>query len=94
MEIDISEMIKPEVLAALYNNARAQGMGLLHFNPQPMTTKEASELLDESQYFDYLKGRVMKINLGTDVLRSHLYDRDNGHGAAREAIKHLSGYKP
>ena len=85
--IDISKMNKAEVLAKLYNNSQPLGMGMVHFDPTPMTTEEAQGLLDEGHtYFDYLKGRVMKIDLSTDELRSGLYDRDNGQGAAERAL--------
>ncbi|GAG30986.1 unnamed protein product, partial [marine sediment metagenome] len=47
----------------------------------------AQEILDQGHtYFDYLKGRVMKINLSSDELRTALYDRDNGEGAAAQAL--------
>lgn len=40
----------------------------------------------ERIYFDYLQGRVMKVDLAGDELDPRLYDRDNGEGAARRAI--------
>lgn len=85
--IDISKMNKAEVLSKLYNAAKPQGMGFLHYDPTPMTVKEAQEYLDAGQLcFDYLKGRVMKVNLSGDELDPWLYDRDNGKGAAEAAI--------
>ena len=39
--------------------------------------------------FDYLKGRVMKVNIGGDSLNESLYDRDNGDGAAAAALAPL-----
>ena len=85
--MDISYLDKAKVLAALYNHARPQGMGLLHFDPQRMTAEQAREILKTGQtYFDYVKGRVMKINLSGDLLDTGLYDRDNGPGAAENAI--------
>lgn len=39
--------------------------------------------------FDYLNGRVLKVDIGTDGLDPRLYDRDNGPGAARRALAHL-----
>lgn len=89
-KINIKELNKAEVLAALYNNAKPQGMGFLHYTPDNMTTKQAQELLDKNiTYFDYLKGRVMKVEISGDYLDPWLYDRDNGHGAAQEALNHL-----
>ena len=89
--IDISGLNKADVLAALYNGARPQGLGFLHYDPAPMTTEEAQVHLDNQPfgYFDYLIGRVMKVDLSKDVLDTYLYDRDNGRGAAMEALKPL-----
>ncbi len=84
--IDISKMDKAEVLAKLYNHSQPLGTGFLHFTPEPMSVEEASELLAKQTRFDYLKGRVMKINLGSDTLDERLYDRDNGPGAAAYAL--------
>ena len=94
--MDISKLDKAEVLAALYNSSRAQGMGLIHFTPEDMTAEEARKLLDDlkeqghSAYFDYLKGRVMKVSLYEDDMRTDLYNRDNGEGAAERALEHLT----
>lgn len=87
--IDISGMDKGEVLAALYNASKPQGMGFLHFDPKPMTAEEGRALIEETKprnSFDYLKGRVMKVNLGGDQLDPWGFDRDNGEGAASRAL--------
>lgn len=89
--IDISKLDKAEVLAALYNNSKQQGMGF--FNPRgqhPLSKTEAAELLKTTTYFDYLAGRVMKIDLSKDTLDPWLYDRDNGPGAAQRALASLT----
>ena len=88
--ISLKGLDKAEVLAALYNASHAQGMGLLHFDPKPMTKEEAEELLSHNSDFDYLKGRVMKVYLGGDELDPWGYDRDNGQGAAYSVISTLS----
>ena len=85
--INIKGLDKAEVLAALYNNARPQGMGFLHFTPERMTRDEATKLLERTTYFDYLRGRVMKVSLEGDELREGLYDRDNGQGQALLALQ-------
>lgn len=85
--IDISKLDKAEVLTALYNASKQQGMGFL--NPrgrEPLSKQEAAELLKQTTYFDYLAGRVMKVDLSEDMLDPGLYDRDNGYGAAAAAI--------
>lgn len=84
--VDISNKDKAEVLASLYNNSHPHGMGFLQYNPDPMTIEQARELLKHSTYFDYLAGRVMKISLESDIVRTSGYNRDNGKGAAERAI--------
>ena len=88
--MNISGVSKAKVLAALYNNSKPQGMGFMHFDAQPMTEEEAQTLLDSGQtYFDYLKGRVMKIDLSGDELETWLYNRDNGENAAETVLANL-----
>ena len=88
--IDLKQYDKAEVLAALYNHSKPQGMGVLHYDSANMTKKEAQECLKEYQDFDYLKGRIMKVDLSGDELDPCLYDRDNGEGAAERAIATIS----
>lgn len=87
--LDISGKSKAKVLAALYNNSRPLGMGFFHYNPADMTEEEAEIELEESsdKYFDYLHGRVMKVDLRGNSFDPRLYDRDNGAGAAAKAIE-------
>ncbi|AYG07730.1 hypothetical protein D7M10_11795 [Pseudomonas fluorescens] len=88
--MDIKGLDKAEVLAALFNASRQQGLGFLDTRGGVgMSADEAREILKETQHFDYLRGRVMKISLDGDELEPRLYDRDNGHGAAEQAIAHL-----
>ncbi len=94
--IDISKFDKGEVLAALYNAAKPIGLGLLHYDPKDMTKEEAEVCIVAKTYeypdgskktvFDYLKGRVIKVDLSGHNLDTRLYDRDNGEGAAQRAI--------
>lgn len=87
--INIGEVDKAAVLAALYNNAQAQGVGRLVADSELMTLGEAAAWLNDRTYFDYLKGRVLKVDLSSNELDARLYDRDNGDGAAYRAIEHL-----
>lgn len=102
--ISLAGLDKGAVLAALYNASKPLGMGFLHFTPADMTVEEARKHLvcgdDHEQafpgfrsgdrhYFDYLNGRVMKVDLSGDELDPRLYDRDNGKGAAERAIAPL-----
>lgn len=93
-DIPIGDLDKAAVLAALYNNSRIQGMGFLQALPGDMTVAQAREELKGGSYFDYLHGKVMKVNLSGDTLNPSGYDRDNGEGAARRAIESLRTRPP
>lgn len=85
--IDIKNINKAEVLAKLYNAARPHGMGFIHFDPKCMSIEEAQSALDSGlTYFDYVKGRVLKIDLSGNELDPWLYDRCNGQGAMAAAL--------
>ena len=87
--VDISGLDKAAVLATLYNGAAPQGMGYLQYDPQPMTTEEAQSILDKRRgctYCDYMKGRLLKIDIAGDIINTRAYDEDNGEMAARRAI--------
>src|SRR4051812_13453607 len=64
-------------------------MGFLHYDPSPMTEDGAKEFIDGDNYFDYLKGRVMKVSLANDDVNTQFYNRDNGPDAAEAAIAAL-----
>lgn len=89
-KISIAGLSKARVLAALYNNSRPLGMGFFQYDPEPMTEQEAQSFLGaDGGYFDYVNGRVLKVDLRGDSFDPCLYDRDNGKGAAAAAIKSL-----
>ncbi len=88
--IKIPQGKKAEVLAALYNNSRPLGMGFLQADVNDMTTEQAESILKDQTYFDYLKGRVMKVDLSKEEFDPRLYDRDNGNGAAMIAVEHIN----
>lgn len=88
-KISLTGLNKAVVLAALYNASKPQGMGFLHYNPSPMTPAEAETLLKQTSRFDYLKGRVMKVDLSGSEFDAWGYDRDNGKNAAENVIAEL-----
>lgn len=91
-DIDITGLDKAEVLSTLFNASKQQGMGFMDSSGvEDMTVEGAREILsvDRPLYFDYLKGRVMKVNLSEDAFSPALFDRDNGQGAAAAAIDKL-----
>lgn len=90
--IDIGGLDKAEVLAALFNASKQQGVGFMDLSgASPMTVEDARRYTSRegSQYYDYLRGRVMKVDLSKDELQTGLYDRDNGQGAAARALAPL-----
>ena len=92
--IDIKGLDKADVLAVLYNASKPLGMGFMQYDPQLMTREEAQELIGAGQtYFDYLNGRVMKIDISGDELDPWGYDRDNGQGAVEKAVSALYSSK-
>lgn len=88
-EIQIDNLNKAEVLAALYNASKPQGMGMMAYDPTWMSIDEADTILCSTTNFDYLKGRVMKVNLSGNSFDPYLYDRDNGEGAAERVISQI-----
>ena len=92
-KVSIQGLNKAAVLAALYNNARAQGLGFLQYDAKPMTVEDAQGHLDRGQtYFDYLQGRVLKVSLEGDSFDPWGYDRDNGQGSAQRVVDELRNY--
>lgn len=87
--IDISKLSKAQVLMALYNESKPAGVGFLHYSSDLMTEDEATALLAQSTRFDYLRGRVMKVNLSGDEIDPRAYDRSNGQGAVARIISDL-----
>ena len=98
MRISLKGLNKAAVLAALYNNSRTIGMGVFQARSGDMTLETAQELLggkdsgdycipQEKGYFDYLYGRVMKIDLSGDILSTWGYDRDLGEGAVLRVLQ-------
>lgn len=88
--LNIKGLNKAEVLKGLYDNSKPQGLGFLNYNPEDMSIEEAERLLKEQTYFDYLNGRVMKVDLSSDnEFEECLYDRDNGVGSAKRVIDKL-----
>lgn len=74
---------KAGALSALYHRAKSQGLGMFALSPRYL---DAPSLLKETQRFDYLHGRVLKVDLSGDEFDPRLYDRDNGVGAAEHAV--------
>jgi len=90
--MNIKGLNKAEILPTLYNNAEYQGFGFLEEDGKQMTVEEAQKILDSTndKYFDYLKGRKMKIKIEGDEIDTHYYNRCYGEGAAENLISKLN----
>ena len=93
--INIKGLEKAKVLKALYDASHVQGMGFLQARDS-FTLEDAQKLIDENQslYFDYVYGRVLKVDLSKDEFDEYLFDRDNYNGAAKDAIDALTNQEP
>lgn len=89
--VDITDLDPAEVLVALFNASKTQGIAALFYTPDDMTVETSRELISKSTYFDYVFGRVMKLEITSESteIDTYLYDRDNGDGAAFDAINEL-----
>lgn len=90
MKVSILNVNKAMVLMALYNASKMQGMSFLGGDGAQMTLARAEEEIKESLSFDYLNGKVMKVDLSKNTVDLWLYDRDNGAGAGLKAINSVS----
>lgn len=90
--INIKGLNKAEVLKALYDHSHVQGMGIYQTVPEGTVTVEHCQMLLDTTgypYFDYLYGRVIKVDLSGDEFDERLYDRDCCPGAAERAVRRI-----
>ncbi len=87
--VKIEGLTREQALCALFNAAKPQGLGKLHYRQEHhLDEVNAGLILCASSYIDYLEGRVIKTEfpIRAETLDCTLYDRDNGEGAAEQAI--------
>ena len=90
--VDIKGLDKARVLKALYDHSHVQGLGFMQAAQDgDFTVEHCAELLEQYTYFDYLRGRVLKVDLSRDEFDERLYDRDCGEGAAQRAVDSIKG---
>lgn len=90
-DINIKGLDKAELLQALHAASRPLGMGWLH-EKGDLTIEEARQMIAAAGkylYFDYVTGRVMKVDLSGDTMSGRMYDRDNGEGACAAVVAKL-----
>lgn len=87
--VNIKGLDKSEVLLALWMRSKMQGISFLGYDGE-LTLDAAKEIVSGGNLdFDYLNGKVMKVDISGDEFNERLYDRDNGAGAAQRAIDTL-----
>jgi len=98
--VNIAGLDKAELLAALVNGAKPLGLGFLHDTGAAMTKAEAQRWVDEGRghdmgipqapmSFDYVCGRPIKCDISGNEMRTDLYNRDQGDGAAERVVASL-----
>ena len=63
--IDVTGVNMVELVKKAYELSRPQGLGMLHFTPDPLTDEEAQSYIQEDRvfYLDYVKGRACKLGV-------------------------------
>lgn len=91
--IDIKGLDKAEILVELYNHSHQKGIGIFAARKE-LSVEDARELLKNQTSFDYLYGKVMKVDLSSDlVFDETLYEIDNGKGKCQNIIDKLKETK-
>lgn len=89
--VNIKGLLKDDVLVALWNASKCQGISFMDY--APLTAGQAYAEILKRKKFDYLNGKVLKVDLSGNEFDERLYDRDNGAGAAQKAIDELRAQK-
>lgn len=93
-ELDIADLDKADLLAALFNGANCRGQGA---DPGVfMTREDAAAMIEQRQhahgwrsYFDHIEGRPIRSDIGGDLMDSWGYDQFNGEGALAQVLAGL-----
>lgn len=85
---------------ALYHGTRPLGTGILHDAPNLTIEQVRADLAKfarrDGYYFDYYRGRPLKMSVDTKAktITTALYDRDAGHGMAAGIVAGLRAANP
>jgi len=78
--IDVTGVNMVELVKKAYDLSRPQGMGMLHFTPDPLSDEEAQDFIQSNGevHLDYVRGRACKFNVfnkdGKFEIRDSWYD--------------------
>jgi hypothetical protein len=93
MRVNIDGLDRAAVLAALFNASRQQGRGFLNEEGRAQLTADRAReiLVNVGDRFDYLMGRVLKVDLpvGAEEVDCRLYDEANGPEAGLMVVASL-----
>ena len=93
--IEITGCSLTDVVQAAYDLSRPQGLGFLHYTPEPLSGEEALQYVDDTSpcpvCLDYVKGRACKLTVHKDdgrlFIREPWYDHTDAQLA--ELLKRI-----
>lgn len=94
--IDVTGVDLVELAKAAYDLSRPQGLGFLHFTPDPLTDEEAQSLLRDADShlalsLDYVHGRAVKLTVYRDGDTLSMRDRwyDHSQSQLQELLERI-----
>lgn len=85
--IDITGVNLVKFVQEVYNLSKPQGMGFMHFTPEPLSDSDAARVIDESKNdtfielsLDYVNGRSCKMTIFKDGDKRFIRDAWYDHG--------------
>ena len=78
--IDVTGVDMVELVKKAYELSRPQGLGMMHFTPDPLTDEQAKDFIQDNGeiHLDYVNGRACKFNVfnrdGKAQIRDSWYD--------------------
>lgn len=84
MNIDVTNCDLRQLVAKAYDLSSPQGMGFLHFKPEPLSDGDIDAILARGSEcypvaMDYVKGRAVKLSVRRDADKLTIYDRWHDH---------------
>ena len=87
-KVNISMLDKKKVFKVLYESAVPMDLGFMTEFEEPLSSEEIDEFFSNSQngYFEYVQGRLLKVDLSVDILDTTNFNATHGENAAEKAI--------
>ena len=96
--IDVTGVDLVKFVQEVYNLSKPQGMGLIHFTPEPLSDSDAAQVIEQSTNndsielsLDYVKGRACKMVIFKDGDKRYIQDTwfDHGSGLLEQLLKNI-----